>query len=290
MYFNSETFKFADLHTHTTCSDGCFSPTELVAYAAGQNVGVMAITDHDSVAGIDEAIRAGFKYGVEIIPGIELNTDIKDADLHVLGYYIDYNDPGFVTKLDALRNSRVERMRMMIDKLAKAGFRMSLEEVYEEADRTAGVADDSSIGRPHLARLMVRKGFAEDEKAVFDRYIGNGKPCHVEVLNKLSPSDAVKFIVKYGGVAVMAHPGLTQRDDIIPQLVSCGLAGLEAVHSAHDPSAVARYERMAEKLGLLVTGGSDCHGPRGNCQPLCGNVKLPLSRVEALKRKKGLVA
>jgi len=286
MYIKADTFKFADLHTHTTCSDGCFTPSELVEYAAKKNVAVLAITDHDSVAGIDEAIRAGFKFGVEIIPGIELNTDIKDTDLHILGYYFDYNNPEFIERVNTLRFSRIDRMQRMLKKLAEMGFRMTLDEVREEANRGADTAHDSSIGRPHLARLMVRKGMAEDERAVFDRYIGNGKPCHVEVMNKLSPADAVEFIVKFGGIPVMAHPGLAQRDDLIAGLVSHGLAGIEAVHSSHDPQTVVRYEKMAEKMGLLVTGGSDCHGPRANCNPVCGSVKLSLDRVEALKKRK----
>lgn len=288
-YNNRENLKFADLHTHTKYSDGTFTPQELVEYAAKQGVAVLSVTDHDSVSGIDEAIAAGFKCGVEIIPGIELNTDFKDAELHILGYFIDYKNPEFIKKLNRFRDSRIERMRLMIDKLNFNGHSISFDEVRDEAlGESGGENVLGSIGRPHLARVMVKKKIVEDEKVAFERYLGNGKSCYVEVLNKLSPSDAVRFVNEFGGIAVMAHPALTGRDEIIAELAKDGLGGLEVYHTSHDPQATKKYEKIAADLGLIATGGSDCHGPKRDMAPFCGSIKLPLQAVAALKKKKGI--
>ncbi|HNY11595.1 MAG TPA: PHP domain-containing protein [Candidatus Wallbacteria bacterium] len=284
MYIN-EQLKFGDMHTHTTFSDGKFTPSELVAHAAKQNISFLSITDHDSVAGIDEAIEAAFTAGIEIIPGIELNTDMKDTELHILGYYFDYKNPEFIEKLDFFRNSRIERMKMMISKLIKeTGRDITLEEVRQEANKMSET-DGGSIGRPHLARMMVKKKIVDDERSAFDRFIGNGKPCYVEVLSKLAPVDAIKFIIDFGGVPVLAHPGFSNRDHLIPELVAAGLMGLEVFHSNHDNQMIARYEKMANEMGLLMTGGSDCHGPRGSIPAYCGNVKLPIYRLNELKKR-----
>ncbi len=283
-YMNKENLKFADLHTHTKHSDGTFTPSELVDYAAKQGIAVLSVTDHDSVSGIDEAIEAGFKAGVEIIPGIELNTDFKDAELHVLGYFIDYKNPDFIKKLNWFRESRIERMRMMIAKLNGSGHDITFDEVRDEAlNESGGENVLGSIGRPHLARVMVKRKIVEEERAAFERYIGNGKSCYVEVLNKLSPADAVRFIIEFGGLAVMAHPGLTGRDSIIGELVKEGLCGLEVYHSSHDAQSVKKYEKIAAEYGLITTGGSDCHGPKPNMPPYCGTVKLPLAIIELMK-------
>ena len=295
MYFAQQLYgykKFADLHTHTTFSDGTFTPAELVDYASKQDISVLAVTDHDSVSGIDEAISAGAAKGVEIIPGIELNTDIKDTDLHILGYYIDYKKPEFITRLNGIKAARVERMRQMVEKLNEIGFTcINLDDIYEEyrkvnQDVSSG---EVSLGRPHLARAMVRKNIVEDEKAAFDRYIGNGKPCYVEVLHKMLPVDAVRFIREFNGIPVIAHPGLSKRDDLMPDLVKAGLCGIEVFHSSHDKNQVAYYEKMAADYNLIMTGGSDCHGPKNNSHPLCGCIKLPLFRVEELKALKNKI-
>ncbi len=285
-YTNRDNLKFADLHTHTKHSDGTFTPSELVDYAAKQGIAVLSLTDHDSVSGIDEAIEAGFRAGVEIIPGIELNTDFKDAELHILGYFIDYKNPDFIKKLSRFRESRVERMRMMIAKLNDSGHEITFDEVRDEAlSESGGENVLASIGRPHLARVMVKRKIVEEERSAFERYIGNGKSCYVEVLNKLSPADAVKFIIEFGGLAVMAHPGLTGCDSVIGELVENGLCGLEVYHSSHDAQTVKKYEKIAAGYGLITTGGSDCHGPKPNMQPYCGMVKLPLAIIELLKKR-----
>jgi hypothetical protein len=282
---NRDNLKFADLHTHTKHSDGTFTPSELVDYAAKQGIAVLSVTDHDSVSGIDEAIEAGFKAGVEIIPGIELNTDFKDAELHILGYFIDYKNPDFIKKLNWFRESRIERMRMMIAKLNGSGHDITFDEVRDEAlNESGGENVLGSIGRPHLARVMVKRKIVEEERAAFERYIGNGKSCYVEVLNKLLPADAVRFIIEFGGLAVMAHPGLTGRDSVIGELVEEGLCGLEVYHSSHDAQAVKKYEKIAADYGLITTGGSDCHGPKPNMQPYCGTVRLPLAIIGLLKK------
>jgi len=286
-YDNKQNLKFADLHTHTTVSGGTFTPGELVKYASSLGVSVLSITDHDSVSGIDEAIEVGFKAGVEIIPGIELNTDLKDAELHILGYFMDYKNPDFVKKLNFFRDSRIERMRRMIAKLKDNGYHILLEDVCEEAFNDKNVlTGDASMGRPHLARVMVKKKIVEDERAAFERYIGNGKSCYVEVLNKLTPVDAIKFVLEFGGVPIMAHPGLSQRDDMIENFVQEGLCGLEVFHSSHDAEAIKHYEKMAGDLKILMTGGSDCHGPKRDSPPYCGSVRLPLFRIDELKRKR----
>ncbi len=286
-FINKENLKFADLHTHTKHSDGTFTPSELVEYAAKQGISILSVTDHDSVSGIDEAIEAGFKAGVEIIPGIELNTDFKDAELHVLGYFIDYKNPEFIKKLNWFKESRIERMRMMIEKLNSNGHDITLDEVCGEAvNENGGENILGSIGRPHLARVMVKRKIVAEEKSAFEYYIGNGKSCYVEVLNKLSPADAVKFITEFNGVAVMAHPGLTGRDYIIGELAGKGLRGLEVYHSSHDAQAIKKYEKIAADYNLIITGGSDCHGPKRDMPPYCGTVKLPLALVDLLKKEK----
>lgn len=270
-----------DLHTHTTASDGLLSPAMLVEEAARLGVRVLAITDHDTTGGLQEALEVGNALGVEVIPGVEINTDVQGAEIHVLGYYIDYTSDWFQDALRHLRESRLDRAARMVARLATMGIQLDLQ-------RVLALAHGGSIGRPHIARAMVEAGYISSPEEAFRLYIGRGGPAYVE-RERFSPEDAVRMILRAGGVPVLAHPGLSNRDGLLPDLIAAGLMGIEVYYPEHSPAQVQHYLNLARKFGLLTTGGTDYHG--GDLAPRVqiGSVEVPLEVVEALKQKAKLV-
>lgn len=246
-----------DLHTHTTASDGTESPAELVAAAGEAGLDVVAITDHDTTAGWDEAAEAVAHTGLALVRGIEVSCDHEDISLHLLGYLHDPGHPGLIGEIEKARESRETRAQRIVDRLAE-DLPLTFEDVL--AQTRAG----STIGRPHIADAMVAKGIVPDRTAAFERYLKDGSPYYVTHYAP-DPVRAVELVLQAGGVAVMAHPfavkrGRTVSDDVIEAMAEAGMAGLEARHRDHSPEAVAHGEELARSLGLFVTGSSDYHG------------------------------
>lgn len=244
---------YADLHIHTTASDGKFKPHYVIERAKDIGLYACAITDHDTIDGLDEAIEAGSSYGIEVIPGIELNTDVPGGEIHILGYFIPYKDKEFANEIVKFKNGRYKRVIEIIDNLKKLGIKIYLEEVLEEAGSAA-------LGRPHIARVLVKRGFVFSFEDAFHRYLEKGKPAYVPHMNRLDPIKAIKFIKSYGGIPVLAHPGLNKLDALIPEFVKAGLMGLEIYHSKHGIDDIKKYFDIANNFDLIITGGSDCHG------------------------------
>lgn len=262
-----------DLHTHTTASDGTVTPTGLVELALSKQLDVLAICDHDSVAGVPEAREATSGTQLTLIPAVELSAVSSGRDVHVLGYFVNCDDSSLISHLEDLRAARTRRAETMVMALSDAGYRITLDDVL-------ALSDGGAVGRSHVARALVRKGHAEDVADAFRRLIGHGKPFYV-AKDVRSPEDVVALIRDAGGLPVLAHPGVSRIDDLIGELAETGLAGIEAYHADHDDEQRARYASLAQKLGLLVTGGSDYHGPHAP-NPELGSVHVPDEDVERL--------
>jgi len=266
-----------DLHSHTTASDGTFTPRELVREAARRGVRVLAVTDHDSTEGLAEAEAEATRHRpLQIVPGIEINCDVEGGEIHVLGYYLEHEAPWFQDFCRAQRDERRQRVHRMAARLGELGMPIDAEEVF-------ALVQEGSAGRPHVAQVMVKRGYVKSVREAFDRFLGAGKPGHVS-RNKLTPEDAVRLIRRAGGVPVFAHPGLADRDAIIPSLVAAGLMGIECYYAEHSAAKTAAYVDTCGRLGLVSTGGSDFHGPRVRAAQL-GTPAIPLAVWEALKVK-----
>jgi predicted metal-dependent phosphoesterase TrpH len=248
-----------DLHTHSDESDGTFTPSEVVRRAAELGLDVVALTDHDTTAGLEEAGEAAREVGVELVPGVEFSAEYEGTSIHVLCYWMDVSNEELQTALKRLRDDRFRRGEMMIEKLQALGFDISFERVRR-------IAGGGNIVRPHVAQAMVEAGIVADEAEAFDRYIADGGPAHVPK-HALDPLDSVDLIGRAGGVCVLAHPGMwgdqtSVPDDLIASMAGRGMVGLEVDHTDHTPEQRATYRAMAERLGLVATGGSDCPGTR----------------------------
>jgi predicted metal-dependent phosphoesterase TrpH len=259
----------ADLHLHTTASDGRLSPQELVQKAFQLGLDVIAITDHDSVEGIPAALETARNLPRPlVIPGVEINTYMPQGEVHILGYFIDHLDPEFNHALEELRNSRYERGRKMVARLADIGIDIDWERVLT-------LASGGAIGRPHIAQAMLERGYIASLQEAFTNYIGHGGVAYVE-RKKLSPSEAVELVVRASGLPFLAHPGdIEHLDPFIFQLKQVGLAGLEIYYPKYSPSKIARLEELAKKYGLLASGGSDYHGLDNTIGADMGSIDVP---------------
>lgn len=263
-----------DLHVHTTASDGTWTPAEVVREAALRGLAGVGITDHDTVAGIPEARAEAARMGIAVVPGVELGAEHRGEEVHVLGYFVDPLHPALQDTLNRLQAGRRMRMEGMLARLAQVGIPVSARRLEELA--AGGVP-----GRAHVARLLVEAGHVGSVEEAFTRYLEPGRPGYV-ARERLSPPQAVRVIREAGGCAVLAHPGLLGDDAFIPELVAAGLNGIEAYYPEHDPRAVEKYEHLARKLGLIVTGGSDCHGPGSGYPVRLGKVAVPARVVQAV--------
>ncbi len=269
---------FADLHTHTTASDGRLTPSELIQLARKRGVHTLGIADHDTFHGLREARQAAQDAGIELVPGIELSCQEGDRDIHLLGYYLDFDHPELEARLEFFRNERFHRAKKMVAKLQDLGIHISWERVLEIA------GDAQSIGRPHVAQAILEKGYASSWDEIFEKWIGDHAPAYVPKA-KMTPKEAIQLVLDFGGIPVIAHPALNADPDYVRHLVQYGLRGVEVLHSRHSEEDVQTYRQLAEELGLLMTGGSDFHGIReGDEHGDLGSVLVPLSWVEALKR------
>ncbi|HXF82219.1 MAG TPA: PHP domain-containing protein [bacterium] len=240
-----------DLHAHTTASDGLLPPERLVALAREAGVVVLGVADHDTTDALDAAIAAGARSGVEVIPAVEINTDVDALEVHVLGYFIDHRLPWFQDFLARLRDGRVNRAAKMVEKLNALGIPIRLARVREIAG--------GAVGRPHIARALIEAGAVKTTEEAFAKYLSRGAPAYVARM-KVTPEEAVAVILRAGGIPVLAHPGWGPVDGLIPDLVRAGLEGIEVYYPDHTPAMVERLLAVADRLGLLVTGGTDFHG------------------------------
>lgn len=249
--------EYIDLHVHSNISDGTMSPDDVVKLAAESGLSAIALTDHDTVAGIEEALAAGEKYGVEVIPGIEISADYKGGDLHILGFDIDYRDRNFAEKIAVCRDSRHERNIKMTEKIRQQGFPVTWEIMLERFG-------DNSITRAHFAKYLLDEGYVKSKEEAFAKYLNPGCPCYV-AREKVTPEQAVKMIIDAKGHPVLAHPMLYKMthdriESVIVMLMSYGLQGIEAVYSLNSPKDDEFLKKVAKRHGLYITGGSDFHG------------------------------
>lgn len=250
----------ADLHSHTNSSDGTQPSPMNVRMAKDLGLAAIAITDHDTVAGVGPALEEGDRIGITVVPGVEISSFAGGQDIHVLGYYIDYTDETFLQRLKMLRDTRDLRNDLMLEKLRSLGVELTMEEVRACLD--VSKLEDETIGRPHIAEAMIKKGYVTTMDEAFKRYLGKGAPAFVSP-ERIHPSEAVQWIHEAGGSAVLAHPGIYHDDKLVEELLqTSGFDGVEAYHSDHDAETEAKYVRMAEKYAMLVTAGSDFHGER----------------------------
>jgi predicted metal-dependent phosphoesterase TrpH len=268
-----------DLHAHSDRSDGTFAPAEVVRLAAERALDAVALTDHDTTDGLTEAEAAGREHGVDVVPGVEFSAEYLGTSVHVLCYWPDVGDPAFVDELRRLRDSRLRRGELMVEKLQALGQPISFE-------RVRAIAAGGNIVRPHVAQAMVEAGIVATEKDAFDRFIGDGGPASVPK-HALDPVDAVGLIGRAGGVCVLAHPGMwgdqtAVPDELIERMAAAGMAGLEVDHPDQTPEQRAYYATVADRLGLVPTGGSDCHGARYDPVRLGAALTAP-ERFEALR-------
>lgn len=264
-----------DLHVHTNASDGLLRPEEIVARAKEAGLEVVAITDHDTTAGIERALAAGRDLGVEVIPGIEISTEWQDEEVHILGYYIDYRFAGLQERLAKRREGRVRRAKKILDRLAEMGLEVSWE-------RVAALAGGAAVGRPHIARAMVEKGYVSSIDEAFHRFLNRGAPAYVP-RTPLTPGQAVQIVREAGGAPVLAHPGLLKKRWVLNELLKIDLVGIEVYYPEHDPATVAWLADIARARGLIATGGSDFHGYAGERYVPLGACGVPRENVAALK-------
>lgn len=263
----------ADLHVHTTASDGTVTPARVVQLARALGLAAIAITDHDTVDGVAPAVEASGRAGPLVVPGIEISASHQGRDVHVLGYYVNTRHAGFLARIREMTEKRAARAACMIARLQALGLGVTLEDVLRFAGR-------ASLGRPHVADALVRAGIVKNRAEAFVRWIGRDCPGYVP-RERISPFEAVALVRLAGGVPVLAHPGTARADEIITELVGAGLQGLEVYHPDHTPEQVRHYLALAAAHRLVATGGSDFHG--SNKHGRLGEVLVPFKVVEDLK-------
>jgi predicted metal-dependent phosphoesterase TrpH len=266
-----------DLHSHTTASDGTLSPRELVRTAVRHGVTVLAITDHDSTDGLEGAVAEAAQHPpLAIVPGLEINCDVEGAEIHVLGYFVDHGASWFQEFLREQRAERVARVHRIAERLAELGMPIDPAEVF-------AIVKEGSAGRPHVAQVMVKHGYVKSVREAFDKYLKTGGPANAP-RRRLAPVDAVRVIQRAKGIPVLAHPGLAERDELIPELVAAGLKGIEVYYAEHSAAQVTSYLTLCRQHRLIATGGSDYHGPQSGRVNPPGTPVVPWSAWEELQR------
>lgn len=265
-----------DLHMHSYHSDGFFSPDEVIMKAKEKGLEIISITDHDSVNSLKEAIEAGKKHGVEVIPGVEISTDISDREIHILGYFVNPKNPEFAHYLRFFREERKKRAGRIVKKLNSLGIDISLDDVIKKANKGA-------VGRPHIAHVMKEKGYIGSFFEAFNKYIGNGGPAYERKVH-VSPQSAFKIISDAGGLSFIAHPG-NLPEYIIKELIDAGVDGIEVVHPSHLPHKVKYYRGIVHEYFLLESGGSDFHGGDRNDEDNLGKYYTSTSVIDAMRNR-----
>lgn len=281
-----KTEKYIDLHTHSLKSDGSMTPAEVVSEAKKAGLCAIALSDHDTVDGIEEAVAQGEKIGVEVIPAIEFSVQSK-TETHILGYFIDFKNPELLKILEQVVDLRIERNHVTVKRLNELGFDITLEEVR-------ALAPNNFVGRAHFARVLMDKGYTESVKEGFDKYMSAGKYAYCEK-QRLTAKEAVELISRCGGISFLAHPHLTKLPDeelreFLKELKGYGLKGLEGYYTDYTPEMQAKYQNMAKELGLIISGGTDFHAamkPHISIGTGLGNMKIPYSVLENMKKAAG---
>jgi predicted metal-dependent phosphoesterase TrpH len=249
---------WVDLHLHTTASDGVLTPSGIVHYAKEKGLKAIAVTDHDTIDGNGEALDEGEKLGIEVIPGVEISAQFDLGSMHILGYFIDIGNRTLNEKLSLLQETRAQRNPRMVQKLRELGVEIT----YDEVQHASG---GGQVGRPHFAQVLLKKGFVNTVQEAFSRYLGKGAPAYVDKF-RFDPKEAIRLIREARGIPVLAHPftlhipSPTQLKALLNELVELGLMGIEVYYPEHSEGQISLYESLAERYGLLVTGGSDYHG------------------------------
>jgi predicted metal-dependent phosphoesterase TrpH len=267
-----------DLHTHTTASDGALAPGALVGLAWRHGVRVLAVTDHDSTGGLAEAQAAAAGCpGLAIVPGLEINCDVEGGEVHILGYGVEYEAAWFQDFLREQRAERVARVHRLAERLAELGLPIDPAEVF-------ALVKEGSPGRPHVAQVMIARGYVKSMREAFDRYLHTGGPAHVP-RRRLTPVEAVGIIRRARGVPVIAHPGVGGKDGLIPELIAAGLAGIECYYAEHSAAQRGHYLELCRRHDLVATGGSDFHGAHtGRLNPP-GTPAVPMACWEGLRAR-----
>jgi len=268
--------KYVDLHIHTKFSDGSCSPQEVLEMASARGLKAVSITDHDCTGAYPLALEMGESMGIEVIPGVELSSEIQGIDIHVLGYYIDFKNPAFIAKIREMKEARYARAKKIVSNLNRQGIDLRF-------DTVLAIAGEGAIGRPHIAYAMLKEELVFSFREAFDKYIGYDSPAYVEKL-KMSPKEVFDLIRSAGGVPVLAHPGVTGVDERIQEFIRDGLMGIEVSHSEHPEAAIRHYMKLCRKNNLAFTGGSDFHSAHHNKVEI-GHPRVLYSTVESLKAK-----
>ena len=267
-----------DLHIHSTASDGVLSPSEVVCVAQERGLRVIALTDHDTLGGVAEAQSAADVTGLDVITGVEVNSAGDGAALHILGFYVDPHNPFLQERLQTMRDSRLGRARRMVERLGEM-------EMTVDWDRIQTLAGGETVGRPHVARAMLERGYVASVPEAFERFIGPNRPAYIPRL-RLTPRETIEMILQAGGVPVLAHPAHSGPEVVarVREFVTYGLCGLEVYYPRHSPEDVAMLEKMCQEYGLIATGGTDFHGPDSEEGVPLGSIHVPMECVEKLRR------
>jgi hypothetical protein len=276
-FSENKTEKKADLHTHTTYSDGSLAPSELIKKARASGVDILGITDHDSVNAIEESIEIGKEFGVEIVPGVELSSAIDDREIHVIGYFVDRKNKDLLEHLTFSRGERLKRAERIVEKLNSINIPLKLDAVLEKAGPGA-------VGRPHIANALLDEGLTASYVEAFSKYIGYGGPAY-EKKHSLSPEDTIALIASSGGLSFLAHPGKYTTDMVLHRLMKSGLDGIEVVHPSHTPEKVQHYHNIVSQYFLLESGGSDFHGGKRNDDGALGSYNVPTAWIQEMKER-----
>jgi len=267
--------QIADLHTHTNYSDGHYSPFELLNLAKKRGIDILSITDHDGINALEEAIGYGKDLGIEVIPGVEISTDIEAKEVHLLGYFLDIYNDELKKYLQFFRDERFQRARRIVKKLQNLGLNISIDDVLD-------VAKNSAIGRPHIAIALLNKGITSSYYEAFNKYISDYGPAYERKIH-VSPISALKLISDSGGLSFVAHPG-NMKESILMYLINAGIDGIEVVHPSHKPHQVKFYRGIVSQYCLLESGGSDFHGGKKGDENNLGNYFVTSSKVEAMQK------
>ena len=265
-----------DLHLHSTVSDGKFSPAEIVGKAAEHGLTIIAITDHDSVDGVVPALEVAKSFpGMNVISGVEISTDVPQGEIHVLGYFVNCTDREFLAALQRFRQSRLRRAQQMVAKLRNFG-------ILIEWGRVQELAGCSSIGRPHIAQVMLEDGYISSFKEAFAKYISRGGPAYVE-REKMTPGEAAELILRTNGLPVLAHPlTINNLETVVVELKAAGLVGIEVYYNGYTDDEIKRLVSLANKYDLITTGGSDYHGLDDTTETMIGGANVPIESAERL--------
>lgn len=268
----------ADLHIHTDASDGDKSPAQVVHLAKAAGLKAIAITDHETSSGIASALEAGRGLSLEVLPGVEMSTEHKGREVHLLGYLMDYTDPVFMSFLELLNQKRRERIAKIAARLRDLGVQITLDQIL-------AAAGNGSVGRPHVARVLIKSGLVQSVAQAFEQYLGTGRPAYVPRF-KYSTSEAIQLIREAGGVTVLAHPMIDNSESFIPEFVKDGLQGLEVYYPGHNSETISRFLKICRLYNLVSTGGSDFHGDKAG-HGYIGEVTVPYQSVVNLKKCAG---